>query len=179
MTNGTNSTNGFAHVNPVDKLESAFMSCLAAITKEDTLTNVDKDEIRVDADQGISNFIEQARSMDGYFLKKRLEIAAQKPELIVKDDASELRIELFRKDELLKKNYEKINHWQSILADLQSAGPQQGKGTGPGSVAPPTPTSMQPGTPGGPLTPSSGRPNTPGSVGRPITPVTSTARMHP
>lgn len=63
--------------------------------------------------------------MEGYFLKKRLEIAAQKPELIIKDDASELRFELYRKDELLKKNHEKINYWQSILADLQAAGTQQ------------------------------------------------------
>lgn len=102
-----------------------MQSCLAAITKEDTLTNVDKDEIRIDAEQGIVNFVDQARSMEGYFLKKRLEIAAQKPELVVKDDASELRFELLRKDELLKKNYDKISHWQTILADLQST--QQSK----------------------------------------------------
>ncbi|ODN01655.1 Mediator of RNA polymerase II transcription subunit 28 [Orchesella cincta] len=183
ITNGTGS-NGFVHSNPVDKLEGAFMSCLAAITKEDTLTNVDKDEIRVDVEQGLLNFVDQARSMEGYFLKKRLEIAAQKPELIIKDDASELRFEMVRKDELLKKNYEKINVWQSILADLQSAGAQQSKNIPTGSVASVGVSlpSQGPATPGaqGPLTPSSGRPNTPGSVGRPITPVISTtgSRMH-
>ncbi|CAL8074561.1 unnamed protein product [Orchesella dallaii] len=177
-------SNGFVHSNPVDKLETAFMSCLAAITKEDTLTNVDKDEIRVDVEQGITNFVEQARSMEGYFLKKRLEIAAQKPELIIKDDASELRYELVRKEDLLKKNYEKINFWQSILADLQSAGTQQSKSmaTGTATTASVSLPLQGPATPGaqGPLTPSSGRPNTPGSVGRPITPVISTAgsRMH-
>lgn len=34
---------------------------------------------------------------------------------------SELRLEMMRKDELLKKNYEKMAHWQNILADLQSS----------------------------------------------------------
>lgn len=87
---------------------------------------MDKDEIRIDAEQGITNFIDQARAMEGYFLKKRLEIGSQKPELVIKDDASELKYELYRKDELLKKNYEKINYWQSILADLQSQTTQQG-----------------------------------------------------
>jgi len=89
------------------------------LTKEDTLTNVDRDEIRVDVEQGIFNVIESARTMEAYFLKKRLEISSQKPELLIKDDANELRLELIRKDELLKKNYEKINHWQSILSDVQ------------------------------------------------------------
>jgi mediator of RNA polymerase II transcription subunit 28 len=82
---------------------------------------LDRDEIRVDVEQGIQGVIESARSMESYFLKKRLEIAAQKPELLIKDDANELRLELIRKDELLKKNYEKISHWQSILSDVQAA----------------------------------------------------------
>lgn len=61
--------------------------------------------------------IDAARHMECYFLKKRLEIAKEKPELIVKDDTNELRSELVRKDELLKKNFEKMNYWLSILAE--------------------------------------------------------------
>lgn len=56
------------------------------MTKEDTLSNLDRDEIKVDAELTLQNFIESARAMEGYFLKKRLQIAAQKPELLVKDD---------------------------------------------------------------------------------------------
>lgn len=104
-----------------------MQSCLASLTKEDTLTNVDKDEIRVDVDQGLQNLIENARMMESYFLKKRLEIGMLKPELLVKDDSNELRLELIRKDDLLKKNYEKINHWQSILSDVQPVAPAAGK----------------------------------------------------
>jgi hypothetical protein len=98
-----------------------MQNCLSALTKEDTLTNVDKHEIRADVEQGISNVLQNARAMESYFLKKRLEIATQKPELLIKDELNELKMESMRKDELLKKNYEKINHWQSILSDVQSA----------------------------------------------------------
>lgn len=94
---------------------------MAVLTKEDTLTNVDKDEIRVDVEQGIQNVIECARGVESYFLKKKLEIVALKPELQIKDDIVELRTELLRKDELLKRNYEKINHWMSILSEVQAA----------------------------------------------------------
>lgn len=83
---------------------------------------MDRDEIRADVEQGISNVIECARTVESYFLKKRQEISAQKPELQIKDDSNELRLEMMRKDELLKKNYEKISHWQNILSDVQAAG---------------------------------------------------------
>ena len=82
---------------------------------------MDREEIKVDVEQSIQNFIEQARAMEGYFLKKRPHIAAKKPELLVRDDSNELRFEINRKDDLIKKNFEKIAYWQSILADLQAS----------------------------------------------------------
>ncbi|XP_021948880.1 basic salivary proline-rich protein 1 isoform X1 [Folsomia candida] len=125
---GSGESSGPLFVNPVEKFEESFMKCLASLTKEDTLTNVDRDEIRADVEQGISNVIECARTVESYFLKKRQEISAQKPELQIKDDSNELRLEMMRKDELLKKNYEKISHWQNILSDVQAAGKQVGSG---------------------------------------------------
>lgn len=46
-------------------------------------------------------------------------MSALKPELIVKEDISELRLELARKDELIRRHYDKIAVWQNLLADLQ------------------------------------------------------------
>ena len=97
------------------------------VTKEDTLSNLDHDELRVDTEHAIQDLMEQAHMMEGYFLKKRLHIAHLKPELVLKDDTSELRLELMRKDELLKKNYDKMSQWQSILADVQSVTTASGK----------------------------------------------------
>ena len=42
-----------------------------------------------------------------------------KPEMILKEDTGELKSELVRKDELIKKHYEKLGQWQTMLADVQ------------------------------------------------------------
>lgn len=42
-----------------------------------------------------------------------------KPELLVKEDNNELKCELQRKDELLRRHCDKIGQWQNLLADLQ------------------------------------------------------------
>lgn len=57
--------------------------------------------------------------MEAFFLQKRFLLSALKPELLVKEDNDGLKSELARKDELLKKHYDKIAVWQNLLADLQ------------------------------------------------------------
>jgi len=167
-------------VNPMDRFEQALQACFMGITKDDRLTNLDSDEIKIDADQAIQNLVESAQGMEAYFLKKKLHIAQEKPELILKDECNDLRAELFRKDELLKKNHEKLGHWQAILSDLQSV-----TSAGSKSVIGNPLSQSGGGNMGvqGPLTPGgSGRPQTPASVGRPQTPggpMTPQGRMQP
>lgn len=73
--------------------------------------------------------------MEAFFLQKRFLLAALKPESVVKEDINDLRLELARKEDLLKKHYEKINVWQNLLADLQvyAKSPAQGSTT-PGMI---------------------------------------------
>lgn len=137
------------------------------LTKEDALQNMDKDEIAVDVDHTILKFIDLARQLEAFFLQKRFLLSALKPESVVKDDISDLRLELARKDELIKRHYEKITQWQSLLADLQAQGwtksAAQGSSTtpingvpvpGPGPAGAPVPSpSVTPTQPGG-LTPT-------------------------
>lgn len=106
----------------VDEFEEAFQSCLNVLTKEDALQTMDKDEIAVDVDHTILKFIDLARQLEAFFLQKRFLLSALKPESVVKEDISDLRTELARKDELIKRHYEKIAQWQSLLADLQAQG---------------------------------------------------------
>lgn len=75
--------------------------------------------------------------MEAFFLQKRFLLSALKPEMNVKEDISELRLELARKEELLKRHYDKIAVWQNLLADLQgyAKSPAQGSAT-PGTSAP-------------------------------------------
>jgi mediator of RNA polymerase II transcription subunit 28 len=171
--------------NPVERFEQAFQACFVGITKEDKLTHLDGDEIKNDADETINALMDSARAMEGYFLKKRLHIATHRPELILKDECGDLRLELVRKDELLRKNFEKLGYWQSILADLQSVTSVSGKTVGNPLAGSQTPGPLGQSQGQGPLTPGGGgRPLTPASVGRPQTPggggpLTPQGRMQP
>ncbi|GLV41750.1 Mediator complex subunit 28 [Carabus blaptoides fortunei] len=115
--------------NLVDEFEEAFQSCLNVLTKEEAVPSTDKDEIRAEVDQTTLRFIDLARQMEAFFLQKRFLLSALKPELVVKEDIAELRMELIRKEELLKRHYDKIAVWQNLLADLQGYAKSPAQGT--------------------------------------------------
>ncbi|KAJ0170075.1 hypothetical protein K1T71_014681 [Dendrolimus kikuchii] len=101
--------------NLVEEFEESFQACLNVLTKQDTSPSVEKEEVKVE----VERFIDLARQMEAFFLQKRFLLSAMKPELLVKEDNAELRCELQRKEELLRRHYDKINQWQNLLADLQ------------------------------------------------------------
>lgn len=117
------------------------------LTKEEAVPTSDKDEIVVEVEQTLLRFIDLARQMEAFFLQKRFLLSALKPEMNVKEDISELRLELARKEELLKRHYEKIAVWQNLLADLQSysKSPAQCSSTPGNSSVPQSPISNIPG----------------------------------
>lgn len=73
--------------------------------------------------------------MEAFFLQKRFLLSALKPELVVKEDIAELRMELIRKEELLKRHYDKIAVWQNLLLDLQGYAKSPAQGTTPGVIS--------------------------------------------
>lgn len=89
------------------------------LTKEEAVGSTDKDDVRTEVEQTTLRFIDLARQMEAFFLQKRFLLSALKPEMVIKEDVSELRLELARKEELLKRHYDKIAVWQNLLADLQ------------------------------------------------------------
>nr|CAD7575986.1 unnamed protein product [Timema californicum] len=68
--------------NLVDEFEEAFQSCLNVLTKEEALSTMEKDEIRVEVDHTILRFIDLARQMEAFFLQKRFLLSALKPEAL-------------------------------------------------------------------------------------------------
>ena len=84
--------------------------------------------MRGEVEQVTLRFLDMARQMDAFFLQKRFLLSTLKPEIVVKEDMSDLKIELARKDDLIKRHYEKITVWQNLLADLQgwAKSPAQG-----------------------------------------------------
>ncbi|CAG5057123.1 unnamed protein product [Parnassius apollo] len=90
-------------------------ACLNVLTKQEASPCVEKEEVKVE----VERFIDHARQMEAFFLQKRFLLSAMKPELLVKEDNNELKCELQRKDELLRRHYDKVSQWHSLLADLQ------------------------------------------------------------
>lgn len=125
----SSSSNG----NLVDDFEESFQACIHALTKHDAggtgagLT--DKDEINLDVDQTTNKFVDLARQMESFFIQKRFLLSAMKPELVLKEENFDLRYEMTRKDDLIRRHYEKIDHWKAILSDVQQ---QNGGGMGGG-----------------------------------------------
>ena len=100
--------------------------------------------MKTDAEQNIARFIEVGKQLETFFLQRRLQLSVLKPEQLIKEvlckfflhvsyikfkilnicfqDCNELKLEIARKDELIKKHYEKIAVWQSKLGDLPGSG---------------------------------------------------------
>lgn len=112
------------------------------LTKDDSVSSnsvsgggetlpVDKDEVREEVEQVTLRFVDLARQVEAFFLQKRFLLSALKPETIVKEDIIDLRVELQRKEELIKRHYEKITVWQNLLADLQGWAKSPAQGPAP------------------------------------------------
>lgn len=92
--------------------------------------------------------------MEAFFLQKRFLLLNMKPDLIVKEENLDLKQEILRKDELLRKHFDKIDAWKHLLQlqDQPGGPPRQpppdnkgllGPQIGQGQAFPPgTPGSM-------------------------------------
>ncbi|NXV13798.1 MED28 polymerase, partial [Cepphus grylle] len=102
----------------VDELEASFEACFASLVSQDYVNGTDQEEIRTGVDQCIQKFLDVARQTECFFLQKRLQLSVQKPEQVIKEDVSELRNELQRKEALIQKHLGKLRHWQQVLEDI-------------------------------------------------------------
>ncbi|XP_012062932.1 PREDICTED: mediator of RNA polymerase II transcription subunit 28-like [Atta cephalotes] len=130
--------------NLVDEFEESFQQCLSILTKDEGLGNsgtgasggltVDKDEGRAEIEQATMRFIDLARQMEAFFLQKRFLLSALKPEMLVKEEINELKLELARKEELIKRHNDKIAVWQNMLSDLQGWAQSPAQGPAPSGL---------------------------------------------
>ncbi|GAB1289634.1 Mediator of RNA polymerase II transcription subunit 28 [Apodemus speciosus] len=93
-------------------------ACFASLVSQDYVNGTDQEEIRTGVDQCIQKFLDIARQTECFFLQKRLQLSVQKPDQVIKEDVSELRSELQRKDALVQKHLTKLRHWQQVLEDI-------------------------------------------------------------
>ncbi|KAM8939746.1 mediator of RNA polymerase II transcription subunit 28 [Pelodytes ibericus] len=102
----------------VDELESSFEACFASLVSQDYVNGTDQEEIRTGVEQCIQKFLDVARQTECFFLQKRLHLSVQKPEQVIKEDVSELRNELQRKEALIQKHLTKLRSWQQVLEEI-------------------------------------------------------------
>ncbi|KAM9331410.1 mediator of RNA polymerase II transcription subunit 28 [Gastrophryne carolinensis] len=105
----------------VDELESSFEACFASLVSQDYVNGTDQEEIRTGVEQCIQKFLDVARQTECFFLQKRLQLSVQKPEQVIKEDVTELRSELQRKEALIQKHLTKLRGWQQVLEDINGA----------------------------------------------------------
>lgn len=86
------------------------------LTKQEPQT-YDDDVIKLEVEQTTMNFINLARQIEVFFLQKRFLLATLKPELLLMEENYDLKHELVRKEELIKKHSEKIEQWKKLLTD--------------------------------------------------------------
>lgn len=120
--------------------------CLHVLTKQDRQP-YDDDVIKLEVEQTTMNFINLARQIEVFFLQKRFLLSTLKPELLLIEENYDLKHELQRKEELIKKHYDKIEYWKKILSD------QPAKPTMPANVPPPV-GAIPPVGPSGQLNPN-------------------------
>ena len=127
--------------NLMDEFEEAFQHCLHVLTKKDP-QKPEEDVIKLEVEQTTMNFINLARQIDVFFLQKRHLLSTLKPELLLSEENYDLKNELARKEELIKKHYDKIEQWKKLLNEQPKA----------------MPVNVGPGPPVGPMGPQGGVP---------------------
>jgi len=129
----------------LSQFELAYAETMSTLTQEDTMHDRSPDTIKSEIDTKITKFTDLARQMETFFLQKQFLLYAHKPELHLKDESTELRQEIQRKDELIRKHNERLAQWLKMLQDLQQ---QQRSTVGPNApMASPSSTSPATNTP--------------------------------
>lgn len=100
--------------NLMDDFEEAFQHCLHVLTRQDPSSD---DVIKLEVEQTTMNFINLARQLDVFFLQKRFLLCTLKPELLLTEENNDLKLELIRKEELIKKHSDKLESWKKLLSE--------------------------------------------------------------
>ena len=140
--------------NLVQEFEEAFQKSVSALTEEDDLNEKDQESVQKNIEEKISHFTDLARQLETFFLQKRFMIYNHKPEMILKEDTGELKSELVRKEELIRKHYEKLGQWQTMLADVQVQSSSSQSSSVRPQGTPPQGQERPPGAMGGPNGPT-------------------------
>merc|ERR1711992_532150 len=130
----------------IAQFEKSYSETMETLTQEDFVYDKSPETLKAELDTKITKFTDLARQMETFFLQKQFLVYAHKPELHLKDESTELRQEIQRKDEIIKKHNDRLAQWLKMLQDLQQ---QQRSTVGPNApMASPSATSTGSGNSG-------------------------------
>ena len=112
----------------IAQFEKSYAETMATLTQEDFLYDKSPETLKAELDAKITKFTDLARQMETFFLQKQFLVYAHKPELHLKDESTELRQEIQRKDEIIKKHNDRLANCLKMLQDVQQ---QQKTAVGP------------------------------------------------
>lgn len=169
---GPGASSGANNNSLIAQFERAYAETMVSLTQESAMHDKTPETVKEDIDAKITQFTDLARQMETFFLQKQLLLYAHKPELHLKDESTELRQEIARKDELIRKHNERLAQWLKMLQDLQQ---QQRSTVGPNAPMASPNSTVQPNK--GPPTPGNfGQQNRiPGSPSTGVPPTSSSA----
>ena len=153
------------------EFERSYADTLSTLTHEDGVNDRSGEGLTTELEAKVQRFTDLARQMETFFLQKQFLLYSQKPELHLKDDSNELKVEIARKEELLQKHNQRLGVCLKMLQEVQQqhkAAVTPSSGPGSGSTTPAGPSSPMPrsGTKGLPQPPGLGpRMGGPGTTG--------------
>ena len=112
----------------IAQFEKSYSETMATLTQEDFVYDKSPETLKAELDTKITKFTDLARQMETFFLQKQFLVYAHKPELHLKDESTELRQEIQRKDEIVKKHNDRLANCLKMLQDVQQ---QQKTAVGP------------------------------------------------
>lgn len=94
-----------------DDFHNAYVNCFALLLNNTSSNNQnvhESDEVKASIEQSVLKFIDAGRAIEAFFLQRRLMFATQKPEQVIMEEIGDLDNEIKRKEEVIRKFYEKL-----------------------------------------------------------------------
>ncbi|CAK9291111.1 unnamed protein product [Gordionus sp. m RMFG-2023] len=106
--------------NLVVNFENSFNNCLSLLlTNSENFPQYNFEEKKTDIEYAIESFVEKAKEIESFFIAKRFLHSTSNQDDQLLEEINDLKRELNKKDELIKKHQEKLDNWKNILSDIQ------------------------------------------------------------
>jgi len=121
--------------NLLTEFEFAYEEAVGTLIREDNVFDRSPETLQEELETKILKMSEVARKLETFFCQKRLLLHSHEPEYNLSDENQELKREILRKDELIRRHSDKLSQWQAMLSGQVQAG--NAPGNAPPTAAPP------------------------------------------